>query len=55
MKKVEQFKCDFCGTLYASKEACFECESQHVVAFDIVSHRHMPKHVSAKYPPRIEV
>lgn len=55
MKKVEQFKCDYCGTLYKDRSECAKCEDQHVTAVEIVVQRHFPAKVHAKYPPRIDV
>ena len=55
MKRVEQFKCDYCCTLYKDKSECVKCENQHVTAVEIVAQHHLPAKVSAKYPPRINV
>ena len=55
MKRVEQFKCDYCGTLYKDKSECAKCEDQHVAAVEIVAQHHLPAKVSAKYPQRIDV
>lgn len=30
MKKVTQYKCEICGTLYAQESDCKACEKQHI-------------------------
>ena len=46
MQEITQYKCEFCGTLYADKKECDECEK--AVQFK-------PRKVCAKYPPHITV
>lgn len=55
MKRLDIFKCDFCGTLYKDKSECVKCEDQHVSAVAVVKQHHLPMNVAAKYPHRIEV
>lgn len=53
MKSVTQYKCDVCGTLYADKGACADCEKQHKIPAEIVRADHRAKGVCAGYPPHI--
>ena len=55
MKSVTQYKCDVCGTLYADKGACADCEKQHRIPAEIVRADHRAKGVYACYPPHIIV
>lgn len=55
MKPIMQYKCEVCGTLYADKDKCMECEKQHQIPCKIVAAQHRPKGVSAIYPPHITV
>ena len=55
MKEVKQYKCEYCGTLYADKSECAACEKQHAVPCKIVAVHHRAKGVCAVYPPRIDV
>lgn len=55
MKEVKQYKCEYCGTLYADKSECAACEKQHTVPCKIVAVHHRAKCVCAVYPPRIDV
>lgn len=55
MKKVEQYRCDLCGTLYAEKAKCEACEKQHVPCVGIAAQRHRPVQAAGKYPPKIIV
>lgn len=55
MKRIEQFKCDCCGTLYSDKSECVKCESQHVKCARIEHEYHLPYKVSAKYPQKVRI
>lgn len=55
MKEAAYYKCEFCGTLYADKKECDECEKQHVAPKCITGVEFRPRKVCAKYPPRITV
>lgn len=45
MKEVKQYKCEYCGTLYADKSECAACEKQHAVPCKIVAVHHRAKGV----------
>ena len=52
MKKVTQYKCELCGTLYADQTDCEACEKQHKVPCGIIKILHMIycSHSFALYP-----
>lgn len=55
MKSVTQYKCEVCGTLYADKNDCMECEKQHKIPCHIVKSDHRAMKLCPKYPPYIIV
>lgn len=55
MKTIEQYKCEYCGTLYADRNECEACEKQHVYPKCIKAAQFRPRKVCAKYPPHIVI
>ena len=56
VKKVTQYKCEICGTLYADESECAKCESQHKIPSSIVRVDHRGKGIcNGGYPPYILV
>lgn len=55
MKEIAQYVCEYCGTRYADKTVCLECEKQHRIPTEIVGAEHLPRKVCASYPVRINV
>lgn len=55
MKKVTQYKCEICGTLYSEETVCTECESQHKIPVSIVKAHHRAKGIKPKYPQFITI
>lgn len=55
MKKVTQYKCELCGTLYADQTDCEACEKQRKVPCGITRVDHRAKKLCPGYPPYILV
>ena len=55
MKRIEQFKCDYCGVVYADKAECVKCEAQHITCVSIHDEMHMGMKGCPKYPPRVRI
>lgn len=55
MKKVTQYKCEICGTLYAQESDCKACEKQHKVPIEVVRADHRAAKLCPCYPPYILV
>ena len=53
MKKVTQYKCEFCGTLYAQESDCKACEKQHKVPVEIVRADFRAMKLCPGYPPYV--
>lgn len=45
MKEVKQYKCEYCGTLYADKSECAACEKQHTTPEEMRDYELMPANV----------
>lgn len=56
MKKLEQFQCEFCHTIYREKSAAKECEKNHCSPIKILFCDYQAKGVNATgYPNRIDI
>lgn len=55
MKKITQYKCEICGTLYADENDCKACERQHKIPLNVVSAIHRAQKLCPGYPPYIIV
>lgn len=56
MKKLEQYQCEVCGTVYNNRAAADLCEKNHKTVTGIVGTRHQPRGVNMKgYPLSIDV
>lgn len=55
MKKVTQYKCEICGTMYAVESDCTRCEKQHRIPVSIVKADHRAHKLVPGYPPYILV
>lgn len=55
MPVVNQYRCEYCGTLYKSEGLCKQCENQHRVPVKIANVEHRPMKVCAEYPWRIQI
>lgn len=53
MKELKQYVCEKCGTVYADKNACQECEKQHATPVKIVGSKHYSKKVCSVYPYKL--
>jgi primosomal protein N' len=52
MEEITQYKCDYCNTVYYSKEQCIECEKRHIKPKEIVEWTFTSK---AQFPKIIEI
>lgn len=55
MHVVNQYRCEYCGTLYKSEELCKQCENQHRTPVKIANVEHRPMRVCAEYPRSIQI
>ena len=56
MKEVKHYICETCGTEYADKQRCVDCEKSHKKAVEIVKMRFLPREHNGKgYPHTIDV
>ena len=56
MISIEQYKCEFCHTVYKDKPMCIKCENSHVEPKAIIRCRYQPNCVDRTgYPDRITI
>ena len=56
MREVKQYICEICGTAYAEKERCKECESSHRHPTVISRAHYLPyKNLKSGYPLKLEI
>lgn len=55
VKKVTQYKCEICGTLYSVESECTKCEIQHRIPQSIVRADHRAMGIVPAYPHSIIV
>ncbi len=56
MKKVEHYICDVCGTEYAEKAKCQECEKEHKKAVSISKCRYLGlRNAGTGYPQSVTI
>lgn len=56
MKEVKHYICETCGTEYADKQKCIDCEKSHKKAVEIVRMRFLSVANNLKgYPHSIDV
>ena len=56
MKEVKHYICEICGTEYAEKQKCIDCEKSHKKAVEIVRMRFLSKMQNQKgYPISVDI
>ena len=56
MKKIELYACEVCGTQYAEKAKCQQCEKSHKKPVEIVKTRYLSfAQNETGYPQHIQV
>lgn len=56
MKKIELYACEVCGTQYAERQRCKECEGSHKKPLEIVGANYLSLGQNGKgYPHKIRV
>lgn len=49
MKEVKSYKCDFCGTVYATESECKKCEEYHCKPIKITNMKYTKTHKYDSY------
>ena len=49
MKEVKSYKCDFCGTVYATESECKKCEEYHCKPIKITNMKYNKTHKYDSY------
>ena len=55
MKELNQFQCEFCNTVYKSKNECMECESWHQLPTQIVANKFKSYKSDGNYPIYVDI
>lgn len=56
MKEVKQYICEICGTVYAEKESCKACETNHRHPIRIASAHYLAcRNLKSGYPLKLEI
>lgn len=55
MKKLQQYQCECCGTVYSDKVAAMKCEAFHKTAVNVSGQKHYSMGMGNPYPQKIIV
>lgn len=55
MRKLEQFQCDICGTVYKTEGDCNRCEKGHNIPIKIIGYKFNAIRNNGEYPKEISI